>query len=60
MAANVVWLDQARDDISELIDYLFPKNPVLSGRRRRGASPALRGHTYRPPPGLGARGQPSR
>ena len=30
MAADVVWLDQARDDISELIDYLFPKNPTAT------------------------------
>ncbi len=30
MAASVVWLDQAKDDIHALIDYLFPKNPTAA------------------------------
>ena len=30
MAASVVWLDQAKDDIRELIEYLFPKNPTAT------------------------------
>jgi plasmid stabilization system protein ParE len=30
MAASVVWLDQAKDDIRELIEYLFPKNPTAA------------------------------
>ena len=28
--ADVVWLDQAKDDIRELIDYLYPENPAAA------------------------------
>lgn len=27
MATKVVWLDQAKDDIQALLDYLHPRNP---------------------------------
>lgn len=30
MAAGVVWLDQAKDDIRELIDFLYPENPAAA------------------------------
>jgi len=27
MAINVVWLDQAKDDVKDFLAYLYPKNP---------------------------------
>lgn len=30
MGANVVWLDQAKDDIQKLIEYLYPRNPAAA------------------------------
>ncbi len=30
MAANVVWLDQAKDDIRQFLEYLHPKNPTAA------------------------------
>lgn len=30
MAADVVWLGQAKDDVRQLIEYLFPKNPTAA------------------------------
>jgi len=27
MAIDVVWLDQAKDDVKEFLAYLYPKNP---------------------------------
>lgn len=30
MAADIVWLDQAKDDILELINYLFPTPPAAA------------------------------
>jgi len=32
MAAEVVWLDQARDDLCELLDFLHPSNPTAALR----------------------------
>ncbi len=30
MTVEVVWLDQAKDDIQELIDFLYPENPAAA------------------------------
>ena len=30
MAASIVWLDQAKDDVRALIDYLSPRNPTAT------------------------------
>ena len=30
MAANVVWLDQAKDDVRQFLEYLHPKNPTAT------------------------------
>ncbi len=28
MAAKVVWLDQAKDELRAVLEYLYPRNPV--------------------------------
>ena len=30
MAAKVVWLDQAKDELRTILDYLYPRNPVAA------------------------------
>jgi toxin ParE1/3/4 len=32
MASKVLWLDQAKDDIGELLDYLHAENPAAAVR----------------------------